>query len=314
MKNTAASIQARLKNRFKKKFAGEHDFLLVLARYANERFLFRLGESDHREDLVLKGAMLLITEYGLTGRPTRDVDFAGYGNYETGAMLKKMQDICLQPIAEDDGLIFQTDRFKVTPIRVQQQYKGLRFKFLARLGSIRIPMQVDVGFGDVIEPDAVEIKLPTMLNQPAPHVFAYPIEVVISEKFNAMANWTERTTRFKDFFDIYKLAHEHAFDGERIVRAIRATFARQGTPITTQLPQVLNGTFYADSMRDAGWSYYIMHNKVQGAPMNFSTMGETIRTFLTPPWEALAEESPFAYDWDPNRHWTQKSAPSGSAL
>ncbi len=307
MKNTVASVRARLKNRFREKLAGEHDFHLVLARYANERFLYRLGISEYRKGLILKGAMLLITKYGLTGRPTRDMDFAGYGNYETEAMLNKMREICAQTIAEDDGLVFAADGIRVAPIRVQQQYKGLRFRFLALLGNTRIPMQIDVGFGDVIVPSAVEIELPTMLDQPPPRVSAYPIETVISEKFNAMVSWTRRTTRYKDFFDIYRLVHECSFEGERVVRAIRATFERQGTPITVQLPQVLNGAFYEDETRNADWREYITNDKVQGIPMNFSDMGETIKDFFIPPWKALAEKGPFTHNWNPSHHWVEKS-------
>jgi hypothetical protein len=36
------------------------DFTALLARYGNERFLFRLGSLPHRQRFVLKGAMLFV--------------------------------------------------------------------------------------------------------------------------------------------------------------------------------------------------------------------------------------------------------------
>ncbi len=61
---------------------------------------------------------------------------------------------------------------------------------------------IDVGFGDAIEPDAVEINYPVMLDQPAPRLRAYAKETVIAEKFQAMVDLGRANTRLKDFFDI----------------------------------------------------------------------------------------------------------------
>ena len=134
----------------------------------------------------------------------------------------------------------------------------------------------------------------------------FNLVVVISEKFNAMVNWTDRTTRYKDFFDIYKLAHGHTFDGERIACAVRATFGRQGTPISAEFPPSLGANFYSDTTHDAGWRKYVADDRLQDVPTNFSDTGETIRAFLIPPWEALAEGTPFTHNWDPNHHWVEK--------
>ncbi len=71
-----ASIRAKLQNLARER--GD-DFQLVLTRYAAERFLYRLGQSRHRKQLVLKGAMLFALWEGSEYRPTRDLDFAGFG-------------------------------------------------------------------------------------------------------------------------------------------------------------------------------------------------------------------------------------------
>jgi hypothetical protein len=55
-RNVAASVRQRLLNLAKER--GE-EFNLVLARYAVERFLYRLSRSKHRDRFVLKGATLI---------------------------------------------------------------------------------------------------------------------------------------------------------------------------------------------------------------------------------------------------------------
>jgi hypothetical protein len=65
----AESIRQRLRNALRSR--GE-DVTLGLQRYAVERFLYRLGQSQHRKRFVLKGATLFAI-WGTAYRPTRDI-------------------------------------------------------------------------------------------------------------------------------------------------------------------------------------------------------------------------------------------------
>ena len=55
------------------------DFNAILVQYAIERLLDRLSRSTEDRRFVLKGAMLFRVWTGELHRPTRDVDFLGYG-------------------------------------------------------------------------------------------------------------------------------------------------------------------------------------------------------------------------------------------
>ncbi len=70
-KNDAASVRARLQNLAREQQA---NFQRVLARYALERFLFRLSVSPYKELFVLKGAMLYTAWLEDPFRTTRDLD------------------------------------------------------------------------------------------------------------------------------------------------------------------------------------------------------------------------------------------------
>ncbi len=306
-RNVAASVRARLLNHSREN--GE-DFQFILLRYAAERFLYRLGESGHRDRYVLKGAMLFALWGGSIYRPTRDLDFTGYGSDATENVLAALRDICTVAVA-DDGLAFDAGTLTAEPIRDDAEYNALRIRFQATLGNARIPMQVDIGFGNAIEPAATEADYPTLLDAPAPRIRAYPHEAVIAEKLHAMVVLGEINSRYKDFYDLHVLARQFPFDGERLARAIAATFERRRTQIDAALPAALAPRFYVDGARAGQWRAYLTRNALPGAPADFAAVGELLQTFLGPVWGALATGRSFSDTWPPTGPWrtaTKESA------
>jgi hypothetical protein len=131
-----------------------------------------------------------------------------------------------------DVLVFRhadADPLRVLHALDEAEYGGLGLKTTATIDGARVRVVIDVGFGDSTEPGLVEIDLPVLLDQPAPRLRAYPYETVIAEKFQAMVVLGRANTRMKDFYDIWLLAQSYAFDGDRLARAIAATFARRKT-------------------------------------------------------------------------------------
>ena len=138
-RNLAASVHRRLLNGAR---ARGEDPQFVAQRYAAERFLCRLGQSRHRDQFVLKGAMLFAMWGGSAYRPTRDLDFTGYGDPEHGDLLDRIREICLVAVP-DDGMSYDVDSLKIEPIREEVEYGGVRITFGARLGNVQIRMQLD---------------------------------------------------------------------------------------------------------------------------------------------------------------------------
>ena len=181
------------------------------------------GESPHRERLVLKGAMLLALWGEAIYRPTRDLDFTGYGSSLPNDVRSAICDVCAVPVA-DDGIVFNSEALTIDPIRGQDEYDGLRAGFGATLDGARIRMRVDIGFGNAIQPPSIDAHYPVLLDAPRPRIRVYPREAVVAEKLHAMVDYGERNSRFKDFYDLHALAQHFEFDGERLVHAIGATF------------------------------------------------------------------------------------------
>ncbi len=300
--NHAASIHARLLAGAQQR---QEDFNLTLQRYAAERFLYRLGASRFRNQLILKGAMLYALWGGPIYRATRDLDLTGYAEHDPQALSQMIQEICRMSFPED-GLSFDPLSVTTEPIRDQSEYRGFRVKLDVRLGTARIAMQIDVGFGDAIEPPADEVEYPTLVELPAPKIRAYPQEAVIAEKVHAMVVIGERNSRFKDFYDVYALASQFSFDGPRLARAISATFERRRTPFANAQPAALTPRFFADPERAANWRRYLARSNVPGVPVDFNLVGERLRTFISPVLEAVSQSAAFPRTWAAGGPWANR--------
>jgi predicted nucleotidyltransferase component of viral defense system len=227
---------------------------LLLTRYALERLLHRLSLSPHRERFVLKGAMLLATWFDEPHRATRDVDLLGFGDLAEDALLRTFREI--MAVGVDDGVSFDLKGLRIEAIREEVEYGGSRLRTTAALAGARIPITVDIGFGDAVEPGVEDIKLPVLLDMPSPHLRAYPPETVIAEKFHAMVALGRANSRMKDYYDVWMLMSVFKLEPERLRRAIVATFARRGTEIPAKVPDGLSDTFAADPGKQRQWDAF----------------------------------------------------------
>jgi len=291
--NVAASVRARLLNISS---ATGEEFQRILERYALERFLYRLSVSDHRDAFILKGAMLLAAWPEVGARATRDLDFLGLGDSAPEGVAKRLGDVCDTPV-QADGLVFPTDSIRVAPIRDDAEYGGVRARFVGLLGKARVPLQVDVGFGDVVSPEPREIAFPTILDHPQPLVQAYPVESVLAEKLEAVVRLGSTNSRVKDFCDLWTLASTFEFEGRRLAAAVSATFRSRQTEIEPGLPDGLRPAFFERAQHAGHWNAFVRRSGIDGVPEDFMQLGNELRTFLAPVLDAVSKETPLEGKW-----------------
>jgi predicted nucleotidyltransferase component of viral defense system len=244
-KNLPASIHQRLLNKARQ---SGRAFNELLQYYAIERLLYRLSISEYSELFTLKGA-LMFNAWGLTNmRPTRDIDLLGHTQNTVDAVLQIFQDLSKLE-AEPDGLEFDPVQIQSERIKEDADYEGIRITMTARLGKTRLTIQIDIGFADVITPAPERLDYPTILDLPAPHLYGYPPETVIAEKFQAMTVLGMANSRMKDFYDIWMLITNFEFDGKVIQSAIARTFQNRSTETPTEKHIVFSDEF-ADNKRD----------------------------------------------------------------
>ena len=298
-RDVAASVRQRLLNRSRER--GE-DFQLVLTYYTVERLLYRLSRSAHHERFVLKGAMLFSVWSGAPHRATRDLDLLGYGDSAVSALGNILREI-FHTTVEEDGLEFLEESIRGQEIRDEQEYEGVRLTFIARLAGARIPIRVDIGFGDAVSPPPEMVRYPTLLDFPAPRLLAYPREGVVAEKFQAMVMLGIANSRMRDFFDLWFLAQRFEFAGPRLCRAIQATFDRRKTPLPLRVPLALTPEFHGDGNKQLQWRAFLRRAGLEAHRTGLPRVAQSLRGFLLPPAAALAKSMPFDMIWSPGGPW-----------
>lgn len=294
-RNLPASVRQRLLTKSQEQ--GE-PFDLVLTRYGIERLLYRLSQSPHAGHFLLKGAMLFRIWTDASHRPTRDVDLLGTGPVEVESLVEIFREICTVPV-EPDGLEFVADSVKAHPIREEAFYDGIRVNIVAQLGNARIPIQVDIGFGDAVTPEPQSLEFPVLLDFPAPTLRSYPIYTVVAEKLEALVLLGEVNSRMKDFYDLWFLSRTFEFDGAILATALTATFQRRKTPLSGDIPSGLREEFA--ELKAVQWNAFLRKNQLE--PSDMTEILSTIREFALPPLQAAFTGSPFSTNWHPTQGW-----------
>lgn len=249
--NIAASVKQRLLNISREQGRG---FDLLLVRFALERLLLRLSKSQYRDRFILKGGMLVTQWFDHDNRETRDIDFLGFGSDEPDAVRSIFAEI--MQIESDDGLVFDIDAITAIPIREAMEYGGIRLRTVAYLERTRVPVVLDIGFGDALADPGQTIDYPSILGMDRPNIRSYPPASVIAEKFQAVVALGLANGRMKDFYDLWAVPRALEIEAAALDAAIAATFERRGTPVPTERPAGLSEAMAQDPTAQQRWRAY----------------------------------------------------------
>lgn len=296
-RNPAASIRARLLNHAR---THRDDFQRVLTRYAIERLLFRLTQTEAANRYVLKGAMLFVTWPEHVFRPSGDLDLLGQGNPDPDTITELFTRIC-QVEVPDDGILFDPATLEIEPVREADKYQGVRLTLEGQLATAKIHVQVDIGFGDHVYPPPKYHTFPNLLpDLPAARIMMYPPESVIAEKFEAMIRFGETNTRLKDFHDMWVTTRTFSFDMATLVEAISGTLRRRETAVPTEMPVSLNETFAKIAEMSGLWSGFLRRNPPTLPPPPFEAIQVELRRFFGPVIGHLTLPEGATGQWDPH--------------
>jgi predicted nucleotidyltransferase component of viral defense system len=276
-RNIGVSIRQRLLNKARQE---QRPFAELLQYFAMERFLYRLSQSSHSNTFLLKGALMLRAWKFPLARATMDIDMLGRESSNAiDIVIGQVRDICTTLVQPDDGLTFDDKSIVAERITEDADYHGVRVRFIGKLDTARINMQLDIGFGDIVVPGPQRISLPSLLDFPAPDLQGYSIESAIAEKFEAMVKLGELNSRMKDFYDIWMLARQFNFDEENLCLAIEKTLRQRGTDLPEQIPAFSDQFAQIKSQQ---WKAFRKRLGQTDSPENFEVVISLIREFLTP--------------------------------
>lgn len=289
-RNLPASVHQRLLN---KAHETGQPFNELLQYYGIERLLYRLSISDHAEKFILKGA-LMFNAWGLANqRPTRDIDLLGYTQNTIEHIVSIFQDVCRLD-AEPDGLEFETDHIRGERITEDTAYEGIRINIISRLGKTRLPIQIDIGFADAVTPAPASVDYPTILDFPIPHLFGYPPETTIAEKFQAMTILGMANSRMKDIYDIWMLITNFEFDGRIVQSALERTFQNRNTELPVETHVIFSEGFAENKMEQ--WHAFAKKIKDENK-VEMKQIVRTMKEFFIPVIHASQQGISFKKRW-----------------
>lgn len=197
--NNGKSIRSKLLNIAKKE---DVFYQTVLTRYFQERLLYRMSQTRFRSNFFLKGGALMYAFERFAARPTLDIDFLGSSISNEGAsIIAAFKEICAVP-CEEDGVAFDVDKITAQNITEFKDYHGVRLSIPVKMDTISQVMTMDVGFGDVVTPNPIDLDYPVLLEHlPSANILAYSLETVIAEKMHAVIDLADQSSRMKDYYD-----------------------------------------------------------------------------------------------------------------
>lgn len=275
-KNHAKSVKSRLLNLMNET---GYRYMYLLARYFNERLLYRVSVSRYKDNFLLKGGSLLYAMDGLDTRPTIDIDFMAMQISRDRQHLESVFCEILSTECDEDGVTFDIESLTSEPITIEKQYPGTRFYVRAHMDTIVHNMTMDIGFGDVVTPSPAFIDFPLLLpTLPSINIQAYSIETVIAEKFHTMIDRDVTNSRMKDFFDCYQIMTTREIDESVLYDAIKATFDNRELQPNPDL-KLFTEDFVTDKARLSRWTTFL--KKIQWEKQTpFTTVMDVIKERL----------------------------------
>ena len=286
IKNYGKSIRSKLLNISKKENVFHQT---ILTRYFQERLLYRMSQTRYRSNFYLKGGALMYAYEKFVARPTLDIDFLGSNISNEGeSIIAAFREICSVSY-EEDGVTFDNDNITAQEITEFKDYHGVRLSIPVRMDSISQVLTMDIGFGDVVTPKPVDLNYPILLNHlPEVNILAYSFETVIAEKFHAVIDLADQSSRMKDYYDLYHLLSKKEHNSNILQEAIKRTFENRHTSYDANT-MFFRKDFASNQQMQVRWQAFL-RKITKGDDISFSDVVTFIQNVLRPYWENLEHE------------------------
>ena len=218
-------LNALIKNRAKE----SNDLSLHLHQmFFFEHVLMRLEKSKYKENIILKGGVLLSSIIGSDMRTTKDIDATLKSIPLNEESIRNIFEEILS-IDINDDFIFKIENIK--DIRLEDEYGGYRINVYGEFDKLKTHFFIEVTTGDIITPREINYKYNSIFEDKTINIMAYTIETIIAEKFESIISKNITTTRAKDFYDMYVIVNNHIdkIDKNILIKAIKRTFEHRNT-------------------------------------------------------------------------------------
>lgn len=289
---SAASVKARLKN-----IAVQENKPLQekLINYGLERTICRIAKSRFSDRFTLKGGIFMYALFdGDYSRATIDIDLLAQRiPNDIDTIRSTFEEIF--NIELDDAIVFDLESLEIGYITEFREYHGVNVSIIGYLDRTKVPVSIDIGFGDTVYPNRTRIKFPSLLNMEESEIYAYSIYSAIAEKFETFVSRGLMNSRYKDYYDIYEYARTYNLEGSILKEAIKETFRNRGTSFSDIV--AFNADYISDDVNQRRW-YAFVKKKKATATLTFEEVMYVVIGVLAPVTEAILENREFSFNWN----------------
>ncbi|MCL2024826.1 MAG: nucleotidyl transferase AbiEii/AbiGii toxin family protein [Coriobacteriia bacterium] len=198
----------------------------IIRAYMMERFLERLSLSYYRDNLILKGGVLVSAMVGLDNRTTMDIDTAIKGLPLSEEDVRRITEDIIA-VHLDDAVSFEvTD---IATIMDEADYPGVRVMMVGVFEEMRTPFKVDFSTDDVITPREISYPFKLLFEERSISLLAYNVSTILAEKLETVLSRGIANTRMRDFYDIYAFLNTQTnIDHDEVKAAFENTVAKRG--------------------------------------------------------------------------------------
>ncbi len=290
---SAASVKDRLRNCARRNGKTMQETLIA---YGLERTIYRVSASRYSDRFTLKGGILLYALFdGEFARATKDIDLLGKDISNEAEDMKSVFEEIFS-IECDDALRFDLNSMEVRNITEFKEYHGVNVSIMSYLDKTQVPVAIDIGFGDVIYPERTELEFPVLLDMDAPKIHAYSVSSLLAEKFEAIVSLGDFNSRYKDFYDIFVLAHKYHLDGNELKEAVIETFTHRGTGLENIV--AFEDGFLDNVIHQSRWRSFIKKKRAM-IDVGLADVMTVLKTLLLPIVSSIKEGRTFTKKWDP---------------
>jgi predicted nucleotidyltransferase component of viral defense system len=288
----AKSVIAKLKN---KSMRTGKSLQLYLQLLCQEEFLRRVSLSEFKNQLVLKGGLFIYTLTNFEGRSTIDMDFLlrNLDNSEENIHMITQNILNI----ETGNTFISYEVVGYEKIAMERKYSGISVHMIGKIGNTKTPIYVDFGVGDVIVPGSELRMIRSQLDGfDEIEINTYSIDSTIAEKFDAIIQRYELTSRMKDFYDITYLASMFEFDGTQLFQAISETLKNRGTTYDSDsFDRIMN--LKNNAVIKIRWQSFLRKQKLE--QFEFGEVLNDLQIFLQEITDNLINEKSIDKKWDP---------------
>lgn len=195
------------------------------------RFLARLSRSKQSEKFIFKGGFLL--SYMLEiGRETTDLDFLlTRMTTSQQEILEAIEEIASISLKDGFSFIYESIDLLEQP---HMDYPGYRITLKSEFNRMKDKIQIDVGVGDVVNPEERGLRLFNYKGKPLFEseisLLVYPPETIFAEKLETILSKGMGNSRMKDYHDLILLSRSTGLiEKNNLQNAISDTFQNRGT-------------------------------------------------------------------------------------